>query len=115
MDQRKKRLKDILAGTGDWERTTTSLPKLRDSQIKQEKSVSASLKIRDSSYGQRSKLGRTTPDYAGPMTGPGAAAGTRDKMPGTTPTQDPNPPKWLKRTSPVSQGSRKRNRRNDYI
>ena len=41
-----------------------------------------------STYKQRKFSGGTNPDYVGPMTG---SPGTKDRMPGTTPSSSPNP------------------------
>ena len=46
--------------------------------------------LNQSSYNDRRFSGAVSPDFTGPMTGPGGI-GTNDRMPGTTSTRNPEP------------------------
>jgi hypothetical protein len=90
-DKKKKRLKDVVRGVGDWERSQTSLGSLKNNQVYGEKRASEMLRIDQSSYRGRKKVDpRGDPDYVGPM-GYGGS-GTKDKMPGTTPSTSRSAP-----------------------
>jgi hypothetical protein len=76
----------------------TSIQRLAEQQRRVEARMSAAQRLKDSTYRGRGSADSSgpSPDYQGPMNG--AGSGTRDRMPGTTPTQDPNPkPKYTKK------------------
>lgn len=86
--KKKKRLADVVKGVGDWERdqpqTLTSLKRIKYKQLDREQAVGEALKINKASYEGRARFNEHNPDYQGPMSF--AGKGTKDRMPGTTPS-----------------------------
>lgn len=87
-------------GVGDWESGT--------SQLRRNQTVPIT-RLNQSSYAGRIAAGRRAddaadnPNYVGPVRGSGA--GTKDRMPGTTPSQtaDLDSPNKVKKNVPVSK------------
>ena len=73
----RKKLRDLIPGVN-------SLSSIAARQRNQEAEVSKALKIQDSSYSSRARVNDINPDYVGPMGD--AGRGTRDRMPGSTPS-----------------------------
>ncbi|MGA0083411.1 MAG: hypothetical protein ACO3H5_07195 [Candidatus Nanopelagicales bacterium] len=105
--------------------STTSLDRLRrrnTSDMVKPTGSSAGIPtvpLNQSSYRGRVRAGRNpkyadNPDYVGPTTGLGGASGTRDNMPGTTPSSNPN---LSQSSKPVSGRIPKQNNKNpsNYI
>jgi muramidase (phage lysozyme) len=113
-------IRDILGrGVGDWERGTTTLDALRrriPSDLARPKGNTSgvpTVPLSQSSYfgrilsglNQSGKGSADNPNYTGPITG--AGSGTRDKMPGTTPSNKPlyNQDKNSQITTPLKRGN----------
>jgi hypothetical protein len=86
----------------------TSIQRLAAQQKRAEADMRSAQRLKDSTYSGRHVAGGygPSPDYQGPM--PGFGSGTRDRMPGTTPTQDPiTLPKFIKKTKQRPQKDRR--------
>ena len=109
MKNKSKKLKDVLKGKWDYDRSSTSLRSLSNTDRQKGLAEAKSLKIKDSSYFGRAVSSRGNPDYTGPSPG---AAGTSDRMPGTTPETNalvpPLHPKRSKSIKNLDEGSNNR-------
>lgn len=86
-----------------------SIESLRIRQIKQEQSTNKATKLKYASYRGRknSNLQGPSPDYQGPLID--AGQGTRDRMPGTTPTWTPEARRQYAGPPKPKKQERKRN------
>lgn len=106
---KKRKLSEVLKGTPDYEHPTTTLSKIRDSQRYNERAILKHVRpVRGATYEERNRSDpRGNADYVGPMIG--AGSGTRDKMPGTTPSQSDQLPRTsTKRLSPPSDKKKRK-------
>lgn len=113
--KKKKRLADVVKGVGDWERdqpqTLTSLKRLKYNQLSREQAVGDALKINKATYRGRAYSSERNPDYQGPLIDGGQ--GTKDRMPGTTPSNSLYHPKT--KPTPKPSKSTKKKKKQDYI
>ena len=109
MEKKSKKLKDVLGGKWDYDRSSTSLRSLSAADRQKGLAEAKSLKIKDSSYFGRAVSSRGNPDYTGPSP---FAPGTSDRMPGTTPETNalvpPLHPKRSKTLKNLDKGSNNR-------
>jgi hypothetical protein len=114
--QKQTKAKEFFSGgVGDWERGKSSLKDLIERQKNRERSLREKLRIQDSSYDGikgRARQGEANPDYTGPMGY--AGRGTKDRMPGTTPTGEWSNKRRPKPTSKPKKSKPKQDPRN-YI
>lgn len=116
-------LRDVVPGVLDYVRPRTTIRGLRDAQIRAEQELRRVIPLNRASYAGRRESGRVfgpnaqqNPDYTGPL--PGGGSGTRDIMPGTTPSNVHTLPKPRPGTKYFSRSGRNNStlrRLSDYI
>jgi hypothetical protein len=106
-------------GVGDWEssRTLNSLRGASTSDRAKPKGSKAGIptvSLNQATYRGRAEAGRNpkyqdNPDYTGPTIGFGGSPGTKDRMPGTTPSNNPRLSTTKLKSKPLSTSKPKSN------